>query len=147
MAFYGSGAGITSLVQGDQEGTRVTTSTNRTLTSSYVTHLQVERTVPAGHTGHYSAWAWFGAFREEAAGGIQIRCVVSGGASITGYEYQGHLGFEDHDGGPAMPNWFFTLGPGTYTFSLQVREYADNVILNYYSSIDSFAVNGFYVRD
>ena len=147
MAFYGSGAGITSLVQGDQQGTRVTTSTNRTLTSSYVTHLSVSRTVPAGHTGHYSAWAWFGAFREEAAGGIQIRCVVSGSASITGYEYQGHLGFEDHDGGPAMPSWFFTLGPGGYTFSLQVREFADNIILNNYGSIDSFAVNGFYVRD
>lgn len=147
MAFYGSGEGITSLVQGDQQGTIVTTTTNRTLTSSYVTHLQVSRTVPAGHTGHYSAWAWFGTIREQSSGGYQMRCVVSGTESITGYEYQGHTGFEDQDGGPAMPNWFFTLGPGSYTFSLQVREYSDNIILNDYGSVDSFAVNGFYVRD
>jgi len=147
MAFYGSGAGITSLVQGDQQGSRVTTSTNRSLTSGFVTHLSVSRTVPSGHTGHFSAFAWFGTIHESDGGGMIVRCSDSGDASFDGYEYKGHEGFEDHDGGTAMPNWFFTLGPGSYTFSLQAREYNDDVILNYYGSQDSFAVNGFYVRD
>jgi hypothetical protein len=147
MAFYGSGAGITALVQGDTTGTHTSTSSNRSLSGSWVTHLSRSRTVPSGHTGHFSCNAFFSNMRESEAGGFETRCIITGGASHTSYTFRGAAGHEDHDGGTAMPCWFFTFGPGTYNFNLQVREWQGNVILNNYSGYDHFVVNGYYVRD
>ena len=147
MAFYGSGAGITALVQGDTTGSHTSTTSDRSLSGSYVTHRTITKTVPSGHTGHFACHAFFSRMRESEAGGFRCRCQVTGTASATNHEFTGAKGHEDHDGDVSNPTWFFTFGPGTYTFNLQVKEWFGNIVLNYYSGTDHWTVNGYHVRD
>lgn len=146
MAFNGSGASITNLVQGTN-GTYTSTTSNRALTGSFVTHLSRTLTVPSGHTSHVLCIGHFAKAYESNSGGYETRCVVSGSASITGDTFQNHSGYEHNDAGGQSPLWAFTLGAGSYTFSLQAREYTGHIELNANGGSDAFVVQAFHVRD
>ena len=146
MAFYGSGASITNLVQGTN-GTDISTTSNRNLSTSFVTHLSRTLTVPSGHTSHVLCIGHFAKARESSNGGYETRCVVSGSASHTGATFQNHRGYEDNDAGGQSPLWAFTLGAGSYTFSLQARKHLGDCELNGNGGTDTFVVQAFHVRD
>lgn len=146
MAFVGNGGSITNLVQGTN-GTSTATSSNRSLSGSFVTHLSRSLSVPSGHTGHVLCIGHFALAHEESSGGYETRCVVSGSANITGTVFQNHRGYSDHNAGGQSPCWAFTLGPGSYTFSLQAREWNGNVELNRHNGHDAFLVQAYHVRD
>ena len=146
MAFNGSGASITNLVQGTN-GTSTQTSSNRSLSGSFVTHLSRTLTVPSGHTSHVLCIGHFPAAYEINNGGYEVRVTVSGSQSITGVTYQNHRGYADNYAGGMDPFWGFTLPAGSYTFNLQAREHTGNVELNRHSGEDKFMVQAFHVRD
>ena len=146
MAFNGSGSSITNLVDGTN-GTSTQTSSNRSLSGSFVTHLSRTLTVPSGHGAHVLCIGHFPAPYETNNGGYEVRVTVSGSSSITGVTYQNHRGYSDNYAGGMDPLWGFTLGAGSYTFNLQAREHTGNVELNRHSGEDKFMVQAFYVRD
>ena len=146
MAFYGNGSSITNLVQGTN-GTSTATSSNRNLSGSFVTHLSRSLTVPSGHTAHVLCIGHFPMAYESSSGGYEVRCRVTGASTITGTTYQNHQGFSDNNAGGMDPVWGFTLGAGSYTFSLQARQYTGNIELNRHGGQDKFLVQAFYVRD
>lgn len=146
MSFNGSGSGLTAVSQGDN-GTTTSTTSNRQLSSSFVTHLSRTRTVPSGHLGHIIVSAHFAQAYEESAGAWETRCVVSGTQSVTGSTIQNHMGHHSNNAGSCQPTWSFSLGAGSYTFSLQVREWNGYVELNRHNGNDVLMVQGFYVRD
>ncbi len=146
MAFNGSGASITNLVQGTN-GTSTSTSSNRQLSSSFVTHLSRSLTVPSGHTSHVLCIGHFAQAYEQDAGGWETRCVVSGTQSITGTTFTNHLGHHSNNAGSCQPCWAFTLPAGSYTFSLQAREWNGFIELNRHSGNDTFVVQAYHVRD
>lgn len=146
MTFYGSGAGISNMCQGTN-GTSTSTSSDRNLSSSFVTHLSRTLTVPSGHTSHVLCIGHFPMAYESSSGGYEVRCTVTGSASITGVSFSNHRGYSDHNAGGMDPFWGFTLGAGSYTFNLQAKEWNGNVELNRHNGSDTFVVQAFHVRD
>ena len=146
MAFNGSGASITNLVDGTN-GTSTATSSNRNLSGSFVTHLSRTLTVPSGHRSHVICIGHFPAAYESSNGGYEVRCTVSGSQSITGQNYENHRGYADNYAGGMNPTWAFTLGAGSYTFNLQAREHTGNAELNRHNGHDVFQVQAYHVRD
>jgi hypothetical protein len=147
MAFYGSGAGLSNLASGNTNSSATSTTSNRQLSSSFVTHLSRTLTVSSGHTAHVICIGHFAQAYEQDAGAYEVRCVVSGSASVTGTTYTNHRGHHSHNAGSCQPCWSFTLGAGSYTFSLQAREWNGYVELNRHDGSDMFMVHGYQVRD
>ncbi len=146
MAYYGSGTGLSNLV-GSTTSSATSTTSNRQLSSSFVTHLSRTLTVSSGHTALVICIGHFAQAYEQDAGAYEVRCVVSGSASVTGTTITNHKGHAHNNGGSCQPSWAFTLGAGSYTFSLQAREWNGFIELNRHFGADTFMVHGYQVRD
>lgn len=145
MAFYGNGAGLTNLVDSGESST--TTSSNRSLSGSWVTHLSLNSfTVPSGHQGIFKLFC-MAYVREGDNGGLETRFTHTGSSSGNSVTCRYKRGYEDHDGGENEFFWQFQLGAGTHNFQWNVREWTGNVEMNYYESYDYFSVMYAYFRD
>ena len=148
MAFYGNGAGLSNLASGSgTQSSATSTSSNRQLSGSWVTHLSRTLSVSSGHTAHVLAIGHFAQAYEQDAGAYEIRCRVTGSSSITATTYKNHTGHQGNDAGQCQPVWSFVLGAGSYTLSLQAREYNGYVELNRHGGSDMFMVHAYQVRD
>ena len=145
MAFYGSGAGLTNIVDSGQSST--TTSSDRNLSGSWVTHLSLNSfTVPSGHQGIFKLFC-YSYVREGSNGGMETRFSHSGSSSANSTTCRYKRGYEDHDGGENSFFYQFQMGAGSYNFQWNVREWTGQVEMNREQNYDYFTVNYTYIRD
>ena len=145
MAFYGPATGITNLVAPYQNTS--TTSSDRSLSGSWVVHLSINGlSVPSGMYGVFECFAYSYCWESEN-GGAEFKFRVTGSASIDGHVSRFKRGYEDHDGGDNTHFDTFHLGPGTYNFEWNAREWTGNVQLNREQNYDYFGVNHMVIRD
>ena len=146
MAFYGNGGGgITNLITASREHSN--TSSDRSLSGNWVVHLSINSlTVPSGHRGIFECFC-YSYLRESEHGGYEVRFRHTGSSSGNGPTSRFKRGHENNDGGDSSHYSTFHLGPGTYNFEWNAREWNGNIVMNQEQNYDYFTVAYMYVRD
>ena len=136
MAFYGESDGLTG-VNDINTVHRTRTSTNRSCTSSFVTHITSgNHTVPSGYSGLIMANFYADGMKESEAGAYSVRITLSGSSAVNPAEASGHTGYHDNYAGSCQDFQCFDVGPGTYQVNAQIRERQGNVVFNDRGQID-----------
>ena len=146
MAFYGNGGGVlTNLITASRSHTN--TSSDRSLSSSWVTHLSINSlTVPSGHRGIFDCFC-YSYCRESEHGGAEFKFSHTGSSSADGPTSRFKRGYENNDGGDNSHYSSFHLGAGTYNFQWNAREWTGNIEMNREQNYDYFTVAYKYIRD
>ena len=130
MAYYGASTGLTG-VNDVVSTSRVHTTTDRHLTSSFVDHITSgNHVVPSGYRGIILAFGFCGGISELNLGQVAFRIRLTGSASSNPTEAKGHQVYEDFDGCDITDFQAFDVGNGTYQVRLQARESLGAIVLN-----------------
>ena len=136
MAFHGETDGLTG-VNDINTVHRTRTSTDRSCTGSFATHLTSgNHTVPSGYSGIIMASFYADGMFESEFGAYSVRIRLTGSATVNPDEASGHNGYHDNYAGSCQDFMCFDVGPGTYQVRAQVRERQGNVIFNNRGQID-----------
>ena len=112
-----------------------TTTTNRALTSSFVTHLTRSFTVPSGKNATLIATVGAYGMEEGSNGQVAARITVSGASSQTGTTIIGHRGtFNGYAGEMNITQAFRLTNSGSHTVNFQVKEQSGAVTMNGFSN-------------
>ena len=143
----GSGSGLdadtvdgvhgTALIGWSSRG-ETSTTTNRSLTSTWTTHLSLGSvSVPSGYTGYIFIEVNMGNNWEGDNGSYQYRIVTSGAATYTSQVHDGGWGYHNNFNPRSTKMFRMTLSAsGTYTLNLQVQLLTGSVTLNQHNSTD-----------
>jgi hypothetical protein len=108
-----------------------TTTTNRSLSSSFVTHLTRSFTVPSGKNATLIATVGAYGMQEGSNGQVAARITVSGASSQTGTTIIGHRGtFSGYAGEMNITQAFRLTNSGSHTVNFQVKNQGGAVTMN-----------------
>lgn len=143
----GSGSGLDADTVDGVQGTALinwysrgetSTTTNRAVTSSWVTHLSLGSVVlPSGYDGILFVTVNMANNNEDGNGWYQYRVQTSGAATLTSQVHDGGWGYHNNFNPRSTKTFGFTLTTaGTYTLNLQVQLLNGSVNLNQYNGTD-----------
>ena len=108
-----------------------TTQSNRDLTSSFVTHLTRDFTIPSGKNATLIATCGAYGMQEGSNGQVAARITVSGASSQTGTTIIGHRGlFSGYAGEMNITQAFRITTDGAHTVNFQAKEQGGSVTMN-----------------
>lgn len=109
----------------------ITTTTNRTLSLSFVTHLTRSFTVPSGKNATLIATVGaYGMADNGNSGQVAARITVSGASSQTGTTINGHQGANGYAGELSHTQAFRLTNSGSHTVNFQVKKIRGNLTMN-----------------
>ena len=125
------------------------TTTNRSLTSTYVTHLSLGGVVvPSGYTGYIFIEVNMGNNYENGNGQYTYRIQATGPATLYSQDHDGGWGYHNNFNPRSTKIFRMTLSTaGTYTLNLQAVLATGSVTLNQYNSIDYLGYELFIQRN
>jgi len=125
------------------------TTTNRSLTTTYVTHLSLGGVVvPSGYTGYIFIEVNMGNNYENGNGQYTYRIQATGPATLYSQDHDGGWGYHNNFNPRSTKIFRMTLSTaGTYTLNLQAVLATGSVTLNQYNSIDYLGYELFIQRN
>jgi hypothetical protein len=131
-----SGASLTGIESFSYLTHSITTTTsNRSLSSSFVTHLTRSFTVPSGKNATLIATVGAYGMNEGSNGQVAARITVSGASSQTGTTIIGHRGtFSGYAGEMNITQAFRLTNSGSHTVNFQVKNQSGSVTMNSFAN-------------